>query len=168
MEGRYILPAMLGVFLVLSFRKRDETGGTETPFIPGTGSRGMRNNNPGNIKMSSVNWKGKVPAHLNTDGVFEQFYTMSDGIRASLVNLRTYYNRYQLRTIRGIISRWAPSSENPVMTYVAFAGQSLNRHPDENLPMDILPYLADSIFVFENRPAPTPGINEILQVWSTL
>ena len=165
---KYILPAVLGVFLILSFRRKDETEGSETPFVPGSGSRGMRNNNPGNIKISPTNWKGKVPAHLNTDGIFEQFYTIDDGIRASLVNLTTYYNRYQLRTIRGIISRWAPASENPLSSYIDFAVSCMNRHADENLQVDAIPYLANCIFVFENRPHRTPGIDEILRIWHNI
>lgn len=39
----------------------------------GAGPRSLRNNNPGNIKLTNIPWRGKVPNENNTDGTFEQF-----------------------------------------------------------------------------------------------
>lgn len=74
-------------------------------------ARGIRNNNPGNIRRSMSPWRGKV--NRSTDVDFEQFDTPHNGIRALAKTLTTYQRRYGLRTIAGMIARWAPASENP-------------------------------------------------------
>lgn len=81
--------------------------------------RGTRNNNPGNIKYTSLNWKGKVPKSANTDQrnsqgnpTFEQFQEMQFGIRALYRLLVTYANKYGIRSVDQIIDRYAPPGEN--------------------------------------------------------
>jgi hypothetical protein len=79
--------------------------------------RGIRNNNPLNIRISGTPWQGKVTN--NTDGTFEQFTSLEYGVRAALVNIRTYIKRDRLCNITQIISRWAPSSDgNNVKAYI--------------------------------------------------
>lgn len=79
--------------------------------------RGLRNNNPLNIRVSSTPWQGKVTE--NTDGAFEQFISLEYGIRAGLVNIRTYIKRDRLDTISDIIPKWAPALDgNDVRAYV--------------------------------------------------
>ena len=73
--------------------------------------RGYRNNNPLNLRISSNNWKGKVPVSENTDGAFEQFTTMAYGFRAALKNLQSYINKYNCNTIQAIVNKWAPASD---------------------------------------------------------
>lgn len=68
--------------------------------------RGMRNNNPGNIVQAANDWRGKVPAGQNTDGKFEQFETYQYGVRAMIVLLKNYIDRYGLKTLSAIITRW--------------------------------------------------------------
>lgn len=82
--------------------------------------RGLRNNNPLNIRISGVSWRGKVPPCQNTDGSFEQFDTLQNGIRAALINIRTYIRKYRVNTPQTIIQRWAPASDgNNTAAYVA-------------------------------------------------
>lgn len=81
--------------------------------------KGIANKNPGNIKMTSISWKGEIPHHLNTDGVFEQFYQMEYGVRAAVVNLINGYFRVGLNTISKIIARYAPNSENNTSAYIS-------------------------------------------------
>lgn len=78
--------------------------------------RGIRNNNPFNIKKSNHNWIGKVKG---TDPTFEVFSNMYYGIRAGLKLLINYVDR-GFNTPYKIISRFAPSCENNVSNYVAF------------------------------------------------
>ena len=79
--------------------------------------RGLRNNNPLNIRISGTPWQGKVSP--NTDGAFEQFTCLEFGVRAALVNIRTYIKRDRINTVQAIISRWAPGSDgNNVKAYV--------------------------------------------------
>ena len=79
-------------------------------------TRGYRNNNPGNIRLDGVHWKGeKEPS---TDKEFKQFETMAYGYRAAFRVIRTYINNYKCDTIRKIISRFAPSNENHTENYI--------------------------------------------------
>jgi len=77
--------------------------------------RGIRNNNPLNIRRSS-DWLGLRPTQ--TDDAFCQFDNIIYGYRAALVILRRYIREYRCNTIRLVISRWAPASENNVAAYV--------------------------------------------------
>lgn len=77
--------------------------------------RGIRNNNPLNIRIGNT-WLGEVPNP--TDSEFEQFVSIRYGLRAAFVILRRYIRRYQRNTPARIISAWAPSSENNTEKYI--------------------------------------------------
>lgn len=79
--------------------------------------RGIRNNNPLNIRIGN-NWWGEV--ENQTDTQFEQFEKMEYGIRAAFIILRRYIEKYKRNTVAFIVSSWAPSSENDTMAYVKF------------------------------------------------
>ncbi len=79
-------------------------------------SRGLRNCNPGNIRISGVTYKGEV---VGADPAFKQFESMEWGYRAMFVLLHTYRVRYGLDTIELMIRRWAPPVENDTDIYVA-------------------------------------------------
>ena len=78
--------------------------------------RGIRNNNPLNIRIGNV-WLGEIDNP--TDLEFEQFVSMEYGLRAAFVLLRRYIRHYNLNTVQRIISRWAPRNENLTDNYVA-------------------------------------------------
>ena len=81
-------------------------------------SRGIRNNNPLNIRLSSDKWQGQVlPQRGSGEGAFCQFETMAYGWRAAYMLLHTYMSKYKLTTIRKIIYRWAPPNENNTAAY---------------------------------------------------
>lgn len=92
--------------------------------------RGIRNNNPLNIRIGNV-WLGEVTNP--TDLEFEQFVSMEYGLRAAFVLLRRYINHYKLTTVAQIISRWAPRSENDTVKYVDTVCRRLCVHPDTQL-----------------------------------
>lgn len=77
--------------------------------------RGIRNNNPLNIRVGNV-WLGEVKNP--TDPHFEQFNSMEYGLRAGFILLRRYIRHYKRLTIEDIISSWAPSNENNTKAYV--------------------------------------------------
>jgi hypothetical protein len=79
-------------------------------------SRGIRNNNPGNIRKGKDNWKGM--AEKQTDAQFVQFRDMAYGYRALLILLKNYIEKRGCVTIRDIIRRWAPSVENDTEAYI--------------------------------------------------
>ena len=79
--------------------------------------RGIRNNNPLNIRRSKDKWKGLRV--VQADASFCQFETLEYGWRAAFYLLtRTYYHKYRLFTIRTIISKWAPPHENKTEAYI--------------------------------------------------
>lgn len=92
--------------------------------------RGIRNNNPLNIRIGNV-WLGEVTKPTDPD--FEQFCTIEYGLRAAFVILRRYIRRYGHDTVRKIISRWAPSNENATENYITLVSASMNLSPDEPL-----------------------------------
>ncbi len=78
-------------------------------------TRGLRNNNPGNIRKGGDTFQGeKLPS---SDPAFKQFTTMPYGYRAMFVTLATYIGK-GFNTIEKIISRWAPSNENNTDGYI--------------------------------------------------
>ena len=79
-------------------------------------SRGYKNNNPGNIRINSDVFEGEV--RPSADKSFKQFKSMAYGYRAMFIVIRTYIQRHKLNTIRGIISRYAPSNENHTENYI--------------------------------------------------
>lgn len=82
--------------------------------------RGIRNNNPFNLKLSHNSWKGKISYKKNTDKVFEQFISIDYGLRAGFLLLRNAYLNKGYDTPQKIIERYAPSSENNVHNYLMF------------------------------------------------
>lgn len=93
--------------------------------------RGIRNNNPLNIRISTSKWKGKVL--INTDGQFEQFHSMEWGIRAAIVLVRTYIRSHHIDTVAGIINRWAPSSENNTQAYINNVAEHAGLRPSQRI-----------------------------------
>ena len=77
--------------------------------------RGIRNNNPLNIRVGN-DWIGEVDHP--TDHTFEQFRHMKYGVRAAFVVLHNYITRHQLNTVPKIIKRWAPPYENVTDRYI--------------------------------------------------
>lgn len=86
--------------------------------------RGLRLNNPGNIKISDGNaWLGKVTP--SSDEVFEQFVSPEYGIRAMGKLINFYFSEHGLDDIYKIVSRYAPASENNTRAYAEAVASEL-------------------------------------------
>lgn len=85
---------------------------------PATTPRGIRNYNPGNIERNATRWQG-MATDQSADARFVVFSHPVWGIRALARTLITYQDKHGLRTVRGIIERWAPPFENPTSAYAA-------------------------------------------------
>lgn len=97
-------------------------------------TRGYRNRNPGNIEHVPANkWQGL--ADPSSDGRFCRFVSHEHGIRALAALLTTYQDRHGLRTVRGIIGRWAPPGENDTGAYVAVVARRMGVGAEE--PVDL-------------------------------
>lgn len=107
-------------------------------------SRGLRNCNPGNIRQSRSRFQGEV--RPSRDSAFKQFESMAYGYRAMFVLLDTYRTRYGLSTIREMISRWAPPTENFTEGYIRFVaertGISADAQVDSRSERDMVPIVA--------------------------
>lgn len=97
--------------------------------------RGIRNNNPLNIRISPAGWKGKITPSRDLE--FETFSSMILGIRAAMVNMRTHILQDSRRcittTISREIARWAPASENNTGQYVRLVCDRAGISPDDTL-----------------------------------
>lgn len=84
-----------------------------------TASRGWRNHNPLNIRRGA-NWQGLTSVQMDKD--FCQFLNMTWGYRAAAVCMKSYYRLFVQRglpfTVRNILNRWAPPSENKTEDYI--------------------------------------------------
>lgn len=107
-------------------------------------SRGLRNNNPGNIRRSRVRYLGEVRPSRDPD--FKEFETMAYGYRAMFVLLDTYRSRYGLDTIRRMLYRYAPPEENLTERYVQYVVDYSGIMPDEVVDtrseLDMIPIVA--------------------------
>ena len=87
-------------------------------------TRGLRNNNPLNIrKVPGTHWRGEVlplrgSGEVAGDRSFVQFESLEYGIRAAFCILNTYRRKYKAVCVEDIINRWAPPSENDTRKYV--------------------------------------------------
>lgn len=95
-----------------------------------TTPRGIRNNNPLNIRIGNT-WLGE---RMNpNDPAFEEFVAVEYGYRAAFCILRRYIRRYHKNTISAIISTWAPSSENNTQRYIDFVADKMKMGPDDSI-----------------------------------
>ncbi len=112
-------------------------------------ARGIRNNNPGNIRHGKSAWQGMSAEQ--TDSEYIQFDDPVYGIRALAKLLNNYQTRYGLNTIREIITRWAPPIENITEAYIANVSRIVEVAPDDQISVknNIRP-LVNAIITHEN------------------
>lgn len=130
-------------------------------------SRGIRNCNPGNIRITKDKWKGL--REVQTDNDFFQFVTMAYGYRALLRTLQNYRKRHGCQTIAEFIRRWAPPSENNTITYIRFVIDKLGVSPDWVPKIDdkaSMCMIAYAISYYENGVEPV--MEEISAGWNLL
>jgi len=125
-----------------------------------TTPRGIRNNNPGNLRRSRDQWDGL--RETQTDPDFFQFKTTIDGLRALAKTLLTYRRKHRIKTVRGIISRWAPAADkNDTAAYVADVANVLGVGPDDEIDGEQRPMaqkLMRAIIRHENGQQPYSGV----------
>ncbi len=126
--------------------------------------RGLRNNNPLNIRYSAENnWLGQT----GTDGEYAVFVEAKHGLRAAAKLLNRYYSAYGLYTVSLIISRWAPAVENNTASYIDHVSKKLNVSEHQVLlwPTD-LNSLIRAMVQHENgqQPFTTAEINEAIKM----
>ena len=97
---------------------------TEDWVVPAA-TTGIRHHNLLNVK-DGEDWMYMTGSDSRGHAVFP---TYAKGLRAGIINLRSYWVRHRLRTISGILSRWAPSSD----TIGSLAGAPKNSPRDYSI-----------------------------------
>lgn len=120
--------------------------------------RGIRNNNPGNLRKTNDPWQGLAEAQTDKD--FFVFGSPIYGIRALARTLIRYQDKHGLRTTRQIITRWAPSVENDTVAYIKGVVMATEFGADAELNMHEYAHLkaiTEAIILFENGQQPYTG-----------
>lgn len=122
-------------------------------------TRGIRNNNIGNIRVSKDQWEGAT----GDDGSFVTFDTPDSGVRALAKNLMSY-GRQGYDSIEKIINRWAPPNENDTQSYinsvVAATGIPATQSIDLTNP-DVLASLSEAIGYHETGSRYDPEVYKL-------
>jgi hypothetical protein len=131
-------------------------------------STGVRNNNPGNMKLSKWVYQGKVQRSQNKDGTHEQFESIEFGLAAMISHLQKRYFGGGMgvtscagksipsvkNTIEKILYTWACSDDdnNPTEKYISYvvkkSGFARDEQIDPNSSNDML-MLTWSMALFE-------------------
>ena len=118
--------------------------------------RGIRNNNPGNIRHGQ-NWQGLHPKSRELDSAFCVFTTPVAGIRALAKVLINYKKIHGLNTVRQIISRYAPPNENQTIAYIQTVAKQIGVFPDAVIDIEergILTVFIKAVIRMENGVQP--------------
>ena len=119
-------------------------------------TRGIRNNNPGNIRVSKDQWEGMT----GDDGAFVTFDSPESGVRALGKNLLSY-GRQGYDSIEKIINRWAPPNENDTKAYIDSVVASTGIPATQSLDLsdpDTLSSLAQAISFHETGSRYDPEV----------
>lgn len=108
--------------------------------------RGIRNNNPGNIRHGD-NWQGMKA--IQTDKSFVQFKTPQYGIRA-MAKVLDSYRRRGVEYLVDIISTWAPPNENDTGAYIASVEKQTGIYANERITREQYPRVIAAIIKHEN------------------
>ena len=137
--------------LICYFLFRDKINAAATDIIS-IQPRGIRNNNPGNIILSSQSFRGEIPS---TDQKYKQFMDMKSGLRAIFKILNTYFNN-GYDTNRKIAFRWSNESGKKLENYIEVLGKYNGKDPDTQLNFNIetMMNLVQGIVMAENGRFP--------------
>lgn len=129
-------------------------------------ARGLRNNNPGNIDFNPRNaWQGQLPLDPAIEKRFARFDTPENGIRALgklLINYRAKdgmpgIGATGVDTVREIINRWAPTTENNTEAYISSVADAAGVDPNARIDIrngNILLAVVTAIIHHENGSVP--------------
>lgn len=92
---------------------------------------GLRRNNPGNLRPLGARdkWEGQISVQNN----FSVFIDVSWGIRAMATNIVGLIIKYKVDTIRKLITKYAPPSENNTAHYIKVVAQQTGLNADKRI-----------------------------------
>lgn len=122
----------------------------------GNQPRGIRNNNPGNIEYGNFA-RQQGSGGAESAGRFATFNTPQEGLNALAALLRSYGNR-GIDSVRAIISKYAPSSDNNnTQAYIGNVAKKLGVDPTQHLNLndpEILKGMVNAVIQVENGKNP--------------
>lgn len=155
-------------------KKQDYIQEEEQPKLP----RGVRNCNPGNIRMppKKLEDKDKFIGELrpSRDPDFRTFVNMAYGYRAMHYLLRRYKNSYQLNTLEQMINRYAPPADNNATeVYIDFVAKraGIGRKDIVDVSnMTVMCRIVEAMATMEcgGRTGWEPDMNEVRDGWILL
>jgi len=129
----------------------------------GKGSRGERNNNPGNLEASA--WTKKQPGYKGTDGRFAIFDTPENGRKAQERLLINNYLSKGHDTPSKVINRYGndpgPEDDKSVQNYIAYVSRRLGINPNDKIPAGKAALLAQAMREFETGKTKQTGPKKI-------
>lgn len=154
----YVLFGLLGATVGVYVWSRTQSGNQSvTDAVASIGDsvvntiRGIRNNNPGNIKYSESNqWQGQTGQDSNG---FATFIDEASGIRAIAVILKNYSRHYSLYTVDGLIRRWSATDQDAYVHNVS-ASLGVDSHDTiDTSDLNTLTALVEAIITQEDSKA---------------
>ncbi|NPT36329.1 hypothetical protein [Paraburkholderia xenovorans] len=98
-------------------------------------------NNPGNVRDSSGTG-------------FQKYASPEAGIKGADANMSSYWTKYGINTPKGIVTRWAPPSENDTSSYIRDVAKRTGLDPDKPIDMTdpkMRALLLSAMFAHEGR-----------------
>ena len=118
-------------------------------------SRGLRNNNPGNIRHNGDHFQGEANGR---DKSFKTFISMAHGYRAIFKILNTYQSKYALKSIKQMIERWAPRNENDTDAYIAFVSNFVGIDPDHAVDINDMSTMSNIVAAISQQENGSPAV----------
>lgn len=137
--------------LPLGIRRMPNEASRAAPLTGMAGTRGQRNNNPGNLEYGPFT---RSMGAIGSDGRFAIFPDMQTGTNALSALMRSYQSR-GFNTVGSIVGRYAPAGENDVSAYTGFLSNYLGVDKDTRLNSSSLNSLVRGISLYESRFDPS-------------
>lgn len=115
-------------------------------------TRGIRNNNPGNLDYVPMWAKQGATRETGNNGRFAAFATPEEGLRALAVQLKRYANAGE-DSVYKIIKKYAPETENNTIAYMNAVARRMGTGINTRLNMSdpaIMQKIMNEIIRFEN------------------
>lgn len=95
-------------------------------------SRGVRNNNPLNLRITPIKWGGEINGN---DNDFETFATTWQGVRAGVLDITNDISKGK-NTIEKLINQFAPPTENNTKSYIDTVSKVVGISPTTKIKKD--------------------------------
>jgi hypothetical protein len=153
------LAAAVGLYLFSRTSTGQSAVGAVTDYVGNLLTpRGIRNNNPGNIERSAIQWQGSIPADqvqtvlgIPYDPTFEQMVSPAAGVRM-IGHVLTVKATRGLTSVDAIIRDYSKTDQDAYVTKVS-GDLGVDPQADINVTA-VLPAFAASIIDQENGQQP--------------